>query len=162
MKKRLCAAVLATSLIASSTTTAAEEKACYLPDEYIEYCFEAQENFGISAALIASMIQVESSARNVKNGNCWGLLQVNTQHVADKNDLMDPEQNIRFGVSVLDECREKAEDDIVLALMYYNGEPNAKKLYNQWLESDFSEYPTTYVCRVLEGAEAIESEWYGK
>lgn len=167
MKKSIYALIVAVSLLSSSITTAAEEKACYLPDEYIGYCFEAQEAFGISAALIASIIQTESSGiEDVKAKNCWGLMQVQTAHVYDPNDLLDAEQNIRFGVSVLDECRQRAErngysEDVVLALLYYNGVSNALEVYENWLEAgNYDEYPTDYVAKVLTTAEEIEKEWY--
>lgn len=169
MKKKILAIAIATLILSNPLVAKASAfKPCYLSDEIIGYCFDAQENQEISAALIAAVIQTESSGNpKAKNGNCIGLMQIASLHVQNPDDLYDSEFNIRIGTSILAECMEKADGELDLALAMYNGQKNSVSNFEAWANNwtglnsagDYI-YSNAYATKVINLAEKIEVEWY--
>ena len=87
---------------------------------------------GISPSLVLATMQIESRFRiNAKNSGCYGLLQVNYRahrkeiwHVENEEGvktMLNPDVNIRVGVSILKDCLEAANGNIIRGLLRYNG-----------------------------------------
>lgn len=147
----LCVAVGLSVFCSSSITTSANESACYLSKEQIEICFTMQERYGVSAALLASIIQAESSGNpKAQNGNCKGLMQVSQFWALADDDLFDEFNNVEKGTEVLCYYGERCQWDLYEVLAKYHGEKNYSV-----------DNPSSYVIKVSTTAQEIEREWYG-
>ena len=75
---------------------------------------------------------------DVKNGNCWGLMQINVKVHADrierlgfeKEELLDPYKNLIVAADLLEELFEEYEDDAIV-LMLYAGQEEAIPRYEK-------------------------------
>lgn len=92
-------------------------------DEVIE---EAAEAYNLCPELIHAIIERESSYRpNASNGNCVGLMQINTKYHKGRmeklgmSDMYDPKTNIWVGCDYIAELFEKY-GEVVEVLMVYN------------------------------------------
>lgn len=99
-----------------------------LSREVVEYCFDAQEEFDVSATLLMAIVETEShgDATVVSDCGAIGLMQIMPQYNQERlkelggGDLYDPRTNIRCGASLLLEYFEQ-EGDIELVLAKYRG-----------------------------------------
>lgn len=121
----------------------------YIKQEYVEYCTEIGEEYGICPELLMALIEKESSGNaDAQNGSCKGLCQVSEKWHQDRmeklgvTDIFDPEGNIRLCADYLTELGTEYED-IGLTLMLYNGQSNAVSMAEQGLLSNYAEWILT-------------------
>lgn len=105
----------------------------YFPEgvrKWANYIERWSAEYGIDKRQIAAIMTVESrgdqyAVNKNKNGTTdYGLFQVNSTHLKNKNDLInrfDPDTNARIGLGVWKRALNKANGDIKLATRYYNG-----------------------------------------
>lgn len=111
-------------LIVLAFTVRAEQKD--QKEEWIEYIGSICEEKQISPELVEAVIEKESNWNpDAQNGECIGLMQVDQViHWKRAQDmgvctLMDPYDNIRVGISILEDLLKKYGEPAP-ALMYYN------------------------------------------
>ena len=129
-----------------------------LSDELQIYTQEVCKEYKVPFDLVIGMMFAESTFDpNAKNGDCYGLMQVNTINADElKNigvyDLTDAKQNIKSGVYLLSKALRKY--DISEALIVYNwGESGARqKIANGTTSTDY----TRKVLRYVAGLEVKE------
>lgn len=126
-----------------------------LSDELQIYTQEVCKEYKVPFDLVIGVMFVESTFnQSARNGNCYGLMQVNDINTEElKNigvyDLIDAKQNIKSGVYLLSKALRKY--DISEALIVYNwGESGAKKKLNSGITS------TDYTRTVLKYAAGLE------
>ena len=73
----------------------------FIPQEYVAYCEEIGREYGICPELLEAIMESESSGNpQAGNGNCKGLMQVNTQYHKGRmaklgvDDIYDAKGNI--------------------------------------------------------------------
>lgn len=113
-----------------------------------EKVFAICKEEGVSFPLVMAIIKNESDFNPdaVGEDGDMGLMQVvpkwhrNRMENLDITDIMEPEQNVRLGVSYLKECLKNHPGNTSLALMAYNmGEERASELIKQGVyESDYA------------------------
>lgn len=165
MKKKIVMALLAlvvaaeAALIIAAVKTSAEQVKSTkeitfqpLPEDMDiitqEKVFNICQEEGVSFPLVMAIIKNESDfvPDTIGEDGDMGLMQVvpkwhrNRMENLDITDIMNPEQNVRLGVSYLKECLKKHPGNTSLALMAYNmGEERAKELEAQGIyESEYS------------------------
>lgn len=126
-----------------------------LSDELQIYTQEICKEYNVPFDLVIGVMFAESTFnQDAKNGDCYGLMQVNAINAKElKNigvyDLMDAKQNIKSGVYLLSKALRKY--DISEALIVYNwGESGAKEKLNNGTTS------TDYTRKVLRYAAGLE------
>lgn len=126
-----------------------------LSDELQIYTQEICKEYKVPFDLVVGIMFAESTFDlNAKNGDCYGLMQVNTINAEElKNigvyDLKDAKQNIKSGVYLLSKALTKF--DLSGALIAYNwGESGAKEKLNNGITS------TDYTRKVLKYAAGLE------
>jgi soluble lytic murein transglycosylase-like protein len=106
-----------------STTT---ESAVAVPPEhaYDEFISEASIQYGVDAALIRSVMQIESAfdALAVSRAGALGLMQLMPEVAAEMGveDPFDPRQNVMGGVKYLRRLLDVYRGNVRLALASYN------------------------------------------
>lgn len=113
-----------------------------------EKVFAICKEEGVSFPLVMAIIKNESDFNpdTIGEDGDMGLMQVvpkwhrNRMENLDITDIMEPEQNVRLGVSYLKECLKNHPGNTSLALMAYNmGEERASELIKQGVyESDYA------------------------
>ena len=128
MRRILAFTLLLMLLLPCLTAQAAE-----INPEYMKYCEEVGEEYGIQPEFLESFIEAESSGNSrATNGNCKGLMQVHEtvhrQRMRDMGitDIYDPKSNIRLGASIIVDLYEQYGDDTAKVVMMYNGSSDAK------------------------------------
>lgn len=130
-----------------------------IPKEIIEYCETVGEDFDICPELLEAMAYNESRFKpTVKNGNCWGLLQVNIKVHKDriekygytKEDMLESYPNLVVAADLLAELYETYGDDTPIVLFYYSGNPKAVNKYKEY------GFMTEYVESILTRSESYE------
>mgnify|MGYP002624639905 CR=1 FL=1 len=143
-------------LIASFTLSvrAEEIQDSYIAPEYISYCEQAGEEFGIQPEFLEAFIEAESSGNpNASNGKCKGLMQVyesvhrNRMAKMGITNIYDPKSNIRLGASIIRDLFEQYGDDTAKIVMMYNGSSNAKYRAESW---NFTDYANKVMNRAYE------------
>ncbi len=83
-------------------------------------------------SLVLAIMEAESGGNEkaVSRAGARGLLQVMTFHFKDGEDTLDPDTNIRVGVSFLYNCLTNLNYDFVLAVAAYNAGVGAVQKYN--------------------------------
>lgn len=111
-----------------------------VPAEYQNYFIEIGENKKICPELFEAIAFHESRfIKDVKSGNCYGLMQVNVKVHAERikklgytpEDMLEAYPNIEVAADLLSELYEKYGDDNAIVLMYYAGSPKAAKRYEK-------------------------------
>lgn len=101
-----------------------------IPDEYREYFDEIGNEFGICPELLESIAYHESRFfPDVKNKNCYGLMQVNVKVHAERikkygyteDDMLTAYPNIFVAADLLAELFENYGDDDPIILLLYSG-----------------------------------------
>lgn len=84
---------------------------------------EAARGSGLPAALIATVIQIESCGdpAAVSSAGALGLMQVMPYHFTVDQDPLDPPVNLAVGVGYLRRAFELARGDVATTLAGYNG-----------------------------------------
>ena len=126
-----------------------------LSDELQIYTQEVCKEYKVPFDLVIGVMFAESTFDpNAKNGDCYGLMQVNAINAEELKsigvyDLTDAKQNIKGGVYLLSKALRKY--DISQALIVYNwGESGAKEKLNSGITS------TDYTRTVLKYAAGLE------
>lgn len=126
-----------------------------LSDELQIYTQEICKEYNVPFDLVIGVMFIESTFnQSARNGNCYGLMQVNAINAEElKNigvyDLTDAKQNIKGGVYFLSGFLQKY--GVIEALMCYNnGEAGAKELIGQGITS------TDYTRKVLKCAANLD------
>lgn len=156
--------LIAMALIVASNitfTVNAQPKDTYLSEEIQGYCVEIGEEYGICPELLMAMIEKESAGDpNAMNGNCVGLMQINTDYHWDRlrkitddelatiAGFFSPKINIQLGADYIMELAGEY-GDIGLVLMKYNGFSKAEEYYEQGKLSNYAE-------KILERSEELE------
>lgn len=136
-----------------------------LPEEEIpidikEYCEIIGKRYSICPEFLESIAYYESRfIPDVKNGNCWGLMQINVKVHADRierlgfeeDELLDPYKNLIVSADLLKELFEEYEDDAIV-LMLYAGQEEAISRYEKY------GCLTKYVRNVLTRSEKYERQ----
>lgn len=112
-----------------------------IPDDIREYCEEIGAEFDICPELLESIAYQESRfIPNVKNKNCWGLMQVNVKVHAErikkcgyvKEDMLESYPCIYVAADLLADLFEHYGDDDPIILMLYSGAGwDAVELYKE-------------------------------
>lgn len=120
-----------------------------IPEEIREICEKVGSEFSICPELLESMAYQESRfIPTAKNGNCYGLLQVNVKVHKDRiekygwtaEDMYDPEKNITVAADLLVELYETYSDENPIVLALYNGDWKAVNRYKEYgFMSDYVE-----------------------
>lgn len=150
-------------ILRGSSVAYAGDNQITIPNDLKVTCEQIGEVYNICPELLESMAFRESSFRpEVKNGDCWGLMQVNVKIHKDRikalgyseEDMLTPEANVTVAADYLSELFEKYED-VAIVLMRYSG--NAKKI------ADYKDnkIDCPYVDDVLTRAAAFERQ-HGK
>lgn len=101
-----------------------------IPDEYREYFDEIGAEFGLCPELLESISYHESRfIPDVKNKNCYGLMQVNVKVHAERMkkygyteaDMLTAYPNIKVAADLLAEHFENYGDDDPIILLLYSG-----------------------------------------
>lgn len=104
-----------------------------IPDAIKGYCEEVGEIYDICPELLEAIAFYESRfIPDVKNNNCWGMMQINVDIHEDrilslgfeKKDMLDPLKSIVVAADILSELYETYEDGPIV-LMYYAGQQKA-------------------------------------
>ena len=126
-----------------------------LSDELQIYTQEVCKEYKVPFDLVIGVMFAESTFDpNAKNGDCYGLMQVNAINAEELKsigvyDLTDAKQNIKGGVYLFSKALRKY--DISEALIVYNwGESGAKEKLNSGITS------TDYTRTVLKYAAGLE------
>ena len=130
-----------------------------IPKEIIEYCETVGKEYDLCPELLEAMAYNESRFKpTVKNGNCWGLLQVNIKVHKDRiekcgysqEDMLESYPNIVVAADLLAELFDTYGDDAPIVLSYYSGDPKAVAKYKEY------GFITEYVETILTRSEKYE------
>lgn len=116
------------------------------PVKYYDVIEKEAKDHQADPLLVLSLIKQESGyfERAVSPSNAVGLMQLliptaqtlakkEKQPQPDKDDLFDPNKNIKFGTAYFTGLTQQFENDVVLALSAYNAGPDrAVKWKNRW------------------------------
>lgn len=82
--------------------------------------------YDIDPNLLATVMQIESCGHPTVSSyaGAQGLFQVMPYHFAAGENQLDPDTNVKRGVTVLRECSGWADGDVGLTLACYNGGPS--------------------------------------
>lgn len=153
---------LSLAVLSQSITVAAKTQQSQSDDEVPElikgYCEEVGEIYDICPELLEAIAFYESRfIPDVKNNNCWGMMQINVDIHEDrilslgfeKKDMLDPLKSIVVAADILSELYETYEDGPIV-LMYYAGQQKAIPGYLK------NGKITKYVTDVLDRSEMYE------
>lgn len=116
------------------------------PVKYLDVVEREAKNHSLDPLVALSLIKQESGyfERAVSSANAIGLMQLlvptaqviaktNKDPLPEKDDLFEPEKNIRFGIQYLKSLNDKFNNDVTLVLSAYNAGPErAVKWKNRW------------------------------
>lgn len=140
MKKKIVVAIitaLALSFCFCLLVKAGEETESYLDDDIMSACEIYGQRYGICPELLMALVETESSGReSAVNGTCYGICQING--AVWGYDYTTTEQQIDKACQILLEYADSHCGDINCALMKYNGEPNAEKLCDMGMQTEYS------------------------
>lgn len=153
---------LSLAVLSQPITVAAKTQQSQSDDEVPEfikgYCEEVGEIYDICPELLEAIAFYESRfIPDVKNNNCWGMMQINVEIHEDrilslgfeKKDMLDPLKSIIVAADILSELYETYEDGPIV-LMYYAGQQKAIPGYLK------NGKITKYVTDVLDRSEMYE------
>jgi hypothetical protein len=116
--------------------------------------------YGLNPNVLAIVIQIEScgDATAMSQAGAVGLMQVMPFHFAYGENMLNPDTNVRRGVSVLLECLSVfASYDLGLAMACYNGGPSVtQRPYGEWAAETqyYYEWATGLWADVVTGRES--------
>ena len=161
MKKLLIALLIASSLTMTVNAQSYVPEDTYLSEEIQGYCVEIGEEYGICPQLLMAMIEKESAGDpNAMNGNCVGLMQINTDYHWDRlrkitgdetatiAGFFSPKINIQLGADYIMELADEY-GDIGYVLDIYHGDSKADYNNQNGILSNYAE-------KILERSAEIE------
>lgn len=125
-----------------------------MDEELQEYIHYLSEGYDVEFSFVMAVIEHESSFRSdvVSRTNDFGLMQINkinhkwlTENLGI-TDFLDPYQNTRAGVHMLNDLFKKYEEPAKVLMAYNMGESGARKLWNQGI------YETSYSKEIMKQA----------
>lgn len=125
------------SVYANEQSQTAEDE---IPKELKEYFDDVGQEFCICPELLEAIAWHESRfVPDVKNGNHYGMMQVNVEIHKDRiekygwaaDDMLDPYKNIVVAADYLSELFEMFEGDNYKVLLHYSGGWKAVRRYNK-------------------------------
>ena len=131
-----------------------------IPEDIQKYCEIIGKRYNICPEFLESIAYYESRfIPDLKNGNCWGLMQINVKVHADrierlgfeKEELLDPYKNLIVAADLLEELFEKYEDDAIVLMLYAGQEEAIPRYKNHGITSK-------YVQNVLTRSERYERQ----
>lgn len=147
MRNRMAGIIIATLILCGCVALVARAENNDQKEDWIEYIGEICKDKQISPELVEAVIEQESGWNpDAQNGECVGLMQVDQViHWKRAQDmgvctLMDPYDNIRVGISILEDLLKKYGEPAP-ALMYYNAGYSDKlgiTAYNNGVISDYA------------------------
>ena len=135
-----------------------------LPEEIQSIVMDTCDEYRISPSLVIALIEKESLCDPNAigdNGESLGLMQIYEYGHKDRmerlgvNDLLDPEQNIRVGVDILNELFQVKEDVYWVLMAYNGGRGYANNHYSQGVVSEYAQW---VVNRAAELEDAYEMD----
>lgn len=149
--------IAVTIMILAWTDAAAAEGDTYIKPEYVEYCEEIGQQYGIAPELLEALIEVESSGRADVRSSTGdiGLCQINLKYSKyTEQQLMDPKTNIKASAEILTDLFNKYDLE---GLMAYNlGEYS--ETFREHLENGTL---TDYADRIIKRSDYLQ-ELHGK
>lgn len=117
-----CMALILAVIVAAiaAITSKAGTKDTYIKPEYVQYCEQIGQQYGIAPEMLEALIETESGGKAdaVSRTGDIGLCQINTKWSEyTKKELMDPYTNIKAAAEILTGLFEKYDID---GLMAYN------------------------------------------
>lgn len=126
MRNRMAGIIIAVLILCGCVALVARAENNDQKEDWIEYIGEICKDKQISPELVEAVIEQESGWNpDAQNGECVGLMQVDQViHWKRAQDmgvytLKDPYDNIRVGISILEDLLKKYGEPAP-ALMYYN------------------------------------------
>ena len=131
-----------------------------MDEELQEYVHHLSKGYDVEFSFVMAVIEHESSFRTdiISRTNDYGLMQINKVNHKWLNenlgitDFLDPYQNTRAGVHMLNDLFQKYEEPAKVLMAYNMGEAGAKKLWNQGI------YETSYSRSIMKQAEIYQQE----
>ncbi len=131
---------------ASETVDAAQRRYLDVPlsVDLQDYIYDLCDQSDVPFELVVAVIDAESSFRAdvISASDDYGLMQINKIGHAELTeklgvrDYLDPFQNVRAGVYILQRNLESTDGDVVAALMQYNcGPAGARRLWREGVHS---------------------------
>ena len=144
-KKTLELALFFLLILCSQIKADASPADTYISKQYQEYCREIGDRYGICPELLEAMIEVESSGNALaRNGNCKGLLQIDTTYHKERmeklevSNVYDEKGNILVAADYLMELFQEY-GDVGTALMVYNGSRGAVDMGERGEFTDYAD-----------------------
>lgn len=134
-----------------------------LSHELQDFIFAECEKHNIAPAIIIAMIERESSFRAHvvgDNGTSFGLMQIKEKYQKERmkrlgcTDLLNPFENVKVGIDIVAELKEKKADLYWVLMAYNGGQSYANKRYKS---GKISNYALEVVERAEELTESIEN-----
>ena len=134
-----------------------------LSHELQDFIFAECDKHNIAPAIIIAMIERESSFRAHvvgDNGTSFGLMQIKEKYQKERmkrlgcTDLLNPFENVKVGIDIVAELKEKKPDLLWVLMAYNGGQSYANKRYKT---GKFSNYALGVVERAAELEESIEN-----
>jgi hypothetical protein len=131
-----------------------------MDEDLQEYVHYLSQGYDVEFSFVMAVIEHESSfkADTISSTNDFGLMQINkvnhkwlTANLGI-NDFLDPYQNTKAGVHMLNDLFQKYEEPAKVLMAYNCGESGARKLWNQGI------YETSYSRSIMKQAAIYESE----
>ena len=132
--------LLTSQFLASSLEAVAADKEIEIPKNVKIYCELVGKEFNICPELLESMAYRESRFQaDAKNGNHYGLLQINVKVHKDRiakyeytaEDMLEAYPNIVVAADYLAELYETYGDDNPIVLGYYSGNTKSVEDYKE-------------------------------
>lgn len=154
-KLKAAAGIVVAAVMLFGVPVHADNAASYIDEEYIQYCVEIGEEYGLCPYILVALIERESSGHpDAKNGSCKGLCQVSEKWHKDRmqrlgvTDIYDPYGNILLAADFIMEMAED-EEEIAVVLGRFHGESHP--------ETKISSYTSGILARSAE----MERYYYG-
>lgn len=134
-----------------------------LSNELQDFIFAECEKHNIAPAIIIAMIERESSFRAHvigDNGTSFGLMQIKEKYQKERmkrlgcTDLLNPFENVKVGIDIVAELKEKKADLYWVLMAYNGGQSYANKRYKS---GKISNYALEVVERAEELTESLEN-----
>lgn len=137
-----------------------------LDKELQQFTYEKCKEYGVDYNLVIAIMKTESNFKvdliyKNKNGSRdQGIMQINTIHKENYTklgftDMLDPYQNIEYGIILLSDISSSFDDEHLILLNYNMGTRGARKVMNRGITS------SKYSRKVVEYKEELTKEGDG-
>lgn len=125
-----------------------------LTKEEQKFMWILAKDYGLSYEMVLALIEKESNFEReiVSSTDDYGLMQINSQNFIYLEDrlnippsgVIEPFNNIRSGLYILANLKDKYHDEAMVLMAYNMGEAGAKKLWKEGI------YETRYTLKIME------------